>query len=226
MIVFTPTKTMKINPQHQGGTNVRFSTKSSELRNVLAGLTKAELATVLKIKNKTLDLTYDYYHSDYQELMAIDAYDGISYKQVEAYNYEYLMKNVLIISALYGPINGTTLIKPYRLDFLSKKIVSTNLYQYWADEIKTYLEENQVKTILNLASNEYIKAIKHLKLPLDIIDLHFTTKQNSTNMKKYRGMIFNYCIEHQVTDYNKLIGKQIGDFHIIEQKDNLLIIET
>lgn len=226
MIVFTPTKTMKPTTKEHLGTELSDRTKSTKIRNKLQSYDKESLATLLKIKNKTLDTTYEYYQQTYHAVPAIKLYDGISFKQIKTYNYDYIKNNVAIISALYGSIRGTDLIQPYRLDFLTKKFMEENLYQYWREDILQFIEQNQVRVILNLASNEYIKAVKQLKLDLPIIDVEFTNKQSSTNMKKYRGMILEYCIANEVIDYSNLVGATIENLKILELNENILKIEA
>ncbi len=225
MIIFTPTKTMKKNYSVIKGTTPMYQNQSQYLRDLLCQLSKEELGDVLKITNKTLDVTYDYYHKDYNHTVAIDLYDGISYKQITTYDAEYLQNNVTIISALYGPLRATDVISPYRLDFHAKKFMEQNLYQYWYLALDEYFKSHQIKTILNLASNEYSKALKQLKSEMQIIDLEFATKVNSTAMKKYRGMLLNYCITNKIIDYQKLVGVEFGDFTVATLENNKLTIE-
>ncbi len=225
MIIFTPTKTMKKNYNVINGTTPIYQKQSEDLREILSNLSKEELGDILKISNKTLDVTYDYYHNNYEKTIAIDLYDGISYKQITTYDADYLQNNVTIISALYGPLRATDLISPYRLDFHAKKFTEQNLYQYWHLALDEYFSTQQIKTVLNLASNEYSKAIKRLDQELEIIDLEFTTKINSTAMKKYRGMILNYCITNKITFYEKLVGINFSDFTIERLENNKLVIK-
>ncbi len=225
MIIFTPTKTMKKNYNVIEGTLPTYQNQSQYLRNLLSNLSKDELGNVLKITNKTLDLTYDYYQKDYQHTVAIDLYDGISYKQITTYDAEYLQNNVTIISALYGPLRATDVISPYRLDFHAKKFMEQNLYQYWYLALDEYFKSHKIKKILNLASNEYSKAVKQLNSEMQIIDLEFSTKVNSTAMKKYRGMLLNYCIANKITDYQKLVGVEFLDFTVVTLENNKLTIK-
>ncbi len=225
MIIFTPTKTMKKNYNVIEGTLPTYQKQSQYLRNLLSNLSKDELGNVLKITNKTLDLTYDYYQKDYQHTVAIDLYDGISYKQITTYDAEYLQNNVTIISALYGPLRATDVISPYRLDFHAKKFMEQNLYQYWYLALDEYFKSHKIKKILNLASNEYSKAVKQLNSEMQIIDLEFSTKVNSTAMKKYRGMLLNYCIANKITDYQKLVGVEFLDFTVVTLENNKLTIK-
>ncbi len=224
MIIFTPTKTMKKNYNVINGTMPIYQKESQYLRDSLCQLSKEELGDVLKIANKTLELTYDYYHNNYEQTVAIDLYDGISYKQITTYDSEYLQNNVTIISALYGPLRATDVISPYRLDFHAKKFIAQNLYQYWYSALDEYFSSQQIKTVLNLASNEYSKTIKQLNSEMQIIDLEFTMKINSTQMKKYRGMLLNYCIVNKITDYQKLVGVDFTEFAIDSLENNKLII--
>ncbi len=227
MIIIAPTKTMK-----QGGVEFDITTpcflkNSNELRTKIMNLEKDELATLMKIKNKTLEKTYSYFHHEYNQINAINAYDGIAFKQIVAKNESYLKENIYILSALYGILKATDGVEPYRLDFTMKKIFDFNLYRYWEDLITDYINQKNPRYILNLASEEYAKMIrKNISCDTTIIDLDFLQKTSSTNLKKYRGQILNYCIDQEIYDYEELVGVELANFKIVSLQKNMLKIET
>ncbi|WP_431159410.1 YaaA family protein, partial [Winogradskyella poriferorum] len=83
-----------------------------------------------------------------------------------------LQDTVRIISGLYGLLKPMDLMQPYRLEMGTKFPVgkNKNLYEFWrkkvTEELNNELEDGEL--FLNLASNEYFKAIdtKALKVPV------------------------------------------------------------
>ncbi len=225
MIVFAPTKTMKQVECLNEGTSPVFLENSEKLRSILKTYQKEDLASLMKIKNKTLDLTYDYFSKVYPETMAIHAYSGIAFKQIEHFDYQYLANNALIFSGLYGVLRPTDRIKPYRLDFTMPKITEDNLYKFWQEDVSDYINTINPAYILNLASEEFTKLIrKTISIDTTIIDLEFNEKVNSTNLKKIRGQIFNYCIKHQIYDYEELECVSFDFFEVAKLDNNKLHI--
>ena len=101
---------------------------------------------------------------------AILSYDGIQYQYMapsifEDRMLEWVQAHVRILSGLYGalcPMDGVT---PYRLEMQARARVggAKDLYAFWGDRLyEAVLPED--RTILNLASAEYSKAIeRHLR---------------------------------------------------------------
>ena len=74
-----------------------------------------------------------------------------------------LQENLRIISGLYGLLKPLDKIMPYRLEMGTKLKINgyKNLYEFWGNKITDQLlnECNKEDVIVNLASNEYSKAI-------------------------------------------------------------------
>ena len=89
----------------------------------------------------------------------------------------FLQNTVRIISGLYGLLKPLDLIQPNRLEMGTKMSVRSNknLYEFWrkklTDSINQELKEEEV--FLNLASNEYIKAIDINVLKTPMITANF-----------------------------------------------------
>ena len=87
-----------------------------------------------------------------------------------------------------------------------------NLYDYWREKItnqlNTELSENE--PVLNLASNEYFKAIDSKVINSDIYSANFKQlkdgdyKTIAIFSKKARGMMTRYIIENNITDISSL----------------------
>jgi cytoplasmic iron level regulating protein YaaA (DUF328/UPF0246 family) len=108
------------------------------------------------------------------------------------------------------------LIQPYRLEMGSKLKTDNgdNLYDFWGDKIAMVLNKDAKKsgsnTLINLASNEYFKAVNLNALKLKVITPVFKELKNGTYKvisvyaKKARGLMSAYAIRNRVTDPEQL----------------------
>ena len=129
-IIFSPTKEMSLeNPVNKDWKLSDYS------KTVLDEYIKSDLKKSLKINNSIFEDVKKYVSmfdvkKSYQ---SINLYNGISFRTLDMNTLskddkQYIYDNLLICSALYGPIRPDSLIKPYRLDFNSKlKINDTSL---------------------------------------------------------------------------------------------------
>ena len=144
---------------------------------------------------------------------AIYAFNGDVYRGIEAYTIsdsklERLQDSVRIISGLYGLLKPLDLIQPYRLEMGTKFPVgkSKNLYEFWRKKVTNALNDelNDDELFVNLASQEYFKAIdvKVLKVPVIHIDFkEFKNGQYKTIAifaKRARGYMTRHILENAV----------------------------
>lgn len=150
---------------------------------------------------------------------AVYAFNGDVYTGLEAYTIpedkiETLQEKLRILSGLYGLLRPLDLIQPYRLEMgTSLKIGrKDNLYAFWKQTITEVLnaELQEDELFLNLASNEYFKAVDAKKLKTPIITPEFKDykdgklKMISFFAKKARGLMVRYIIDHNVETLEEL----------------------
>jgi len=141
---------------------------------------------------------------------AIYAFSGDVYLGLDAYTIseeklDILQHTVRIISGLYGLLKPLDLIQPYRLEMGTKFPVgkNKNLYEFWRKKITTALNDElyEDELLVNLASQEYFKAIdvKALKAPLIHVDFkEFKNGQFKTIAifsKRARGLMTRHIVE-------------------------------
>jgi cytoplasmic iron level regulating protein YaaA (DUF328/UPF0246 family) len=107
-------------------------------------------------------------------------------------------------------------IQPYRLEMGTKfaNQGGANLYQFWGDQLTTainaQLKKNKSQLLVNLASNEYFKALQTKDINADIITPVFKDLKNgkykiiSFYAKKARGLMSAYVIKNQINDAEDL----------------------
>jgi len=141
---------------------------------------------------------------------AMYAFDGDVYKGLDAYQIssdkiETAQNTIRIISGLYGILKPLDLIQPYRLEMGTKFPVgkNKNLYEFWKKKITTTLNEELTddELFINLASNEYFKAIDTKVLKVPVVNVSFKEFKNGEYKmigffaKVARGLMARYIIE-------------------------------
>ena len=144
---------------------------------------------------------------------AIYAFSGDVYRGIDPYSIpvsklDILQHSVRIISGLYGLLKPLDLMQPYRLEMGTKLSVgkSKNLYEFWRKKVTTALNEEleEGELFVNLASQEYFKAIdvKTLKVPVIHVDFkEFKNGQYKTIAifaKLARGYMTRHIIDNVV----------------------------
>ena len=120
-----------------------------------------------------------------------------------------------ILSGLYGLLRPLDLIQPYRLEMGTKlaNARGANLYEFWGDRLANALDGEDADPeapVLNLASQEYAKAVppKSLKRPLIAAD--FKEERNGELKtiglvaKRARGLMARYVIRNRIEDADSL----------------------
>ncbi|XMB86489.1 YaaA family protein [Mycoplasmatota bacterium WC44] len=202
-IIVSPSKTMQFKNTDINGIEPMFLDRTESIIKILKGLSKEELGKLYKIKGDMLNNVFSNINNfdSLDENIAINAYTGLVFKGLEINNYNesdwnYLNNKVIILSAFYGLLTPSTLIKQYRLDFNCMK----DLYSLWKD-VGDYIDE----PIVNLASNEFSKMIDR-----DMINIGFREfkdgnyKNLATYSKQARGVMLNYLIKNSIEDVNNI----------------------
>ena len=139
-----------------------------------------------------------------------DVYTGLDAENFSQHDYSWAQKHLRILSGLYGLLKPLDLIQPYRLEMGTKfaNQRGKDLYQFWDSTITNSLNEALAKekkpTLINLASNEYFKAINPKELNAEIITPVFKDFKNgqykiiSFYAKKARGLMSAYIIKNRL----------------------------
>jgi len=147
-----------------------------------------------------------------------DVYTGFDADSLDKKGLDFANEHVRILSGLYGILKPYDRMQPYRLEMGTKleNKKGTNLYHYWGDtlskNLNKELKEKNSDTIVNLASNEYYKAVDKKKLKANVIDIDFREDKSgeykfvSFFAKKARGLMTRYIVDHQITSASDLRG--------------------
>ncbi len=145
-----------------------------------------------------------------------DVYSGLDASSFSDDDFDFAQRHFRILSGLYGLLRPLDLMQAYRLEMGTKldNIRGSNLYQFWGDiitdELNKALVEQKDDVLINLASNEYFKAVKKKSLNATIITPQFKDWKNdqykmiSFFAKKARGLMARYIIQNQLTNVEQL----------------------
>ena len=202
-----------------------FEKEAEYLNSILKSKSPKDLSDLMGVSSKIADLNYERNHdwslpfNNKNARQAVYAFSGDVYRGLDAYSIDddkidFMQGTVRIISGLYGLVKPLDLIQPYRLEMGTKFTFDNNrnLYDYWKEKITNQLNSEILENepVLNLASNEYFKAIDSKVLNSDLYSANFkqfkdgTYKTIAIFSKKARGMMARYIIENKVTDIDSL----------------------
>ena len=224
LAIISPSKTQDFSQcDINSFTQTRQLDHTQELVKILKNKTQRQISKLMSLSEKLSKLNFDRFQAfktpfsldnAKQALLAFkgDVYNGINASSLSAKDLDFAQKNVRMLSGLYGVLRPLDLIQPYRLEMGTKlgNAQGKNLYDYWGSGISEVLNEDEEKLIVNLASNEYFKAIDKNILKAQILDIVFKEKKNDTYKvigiyaKRARGLMINYIIRNRLTDAEDL----------------------
>lgn len=224
LMVISPAKTLDFDtaPVTETYSQPRYLDASSQLIDELKQMSTADIASLMKLSDKLAGLNaarYGAWQTPFnpdnakQAVLAFkgDVYTGLDAETLPEADFNYAQTHLRILSGLYGVLKPLDLIQPYRLEMgtkLSNK-KGKDLYQFWGSTIRESLENDAAFNdgiLINLASNEYFKAVEAKKLQARIITPIFKDWKNgqykmiSFYAKKARGLMSRYIIDHQLND--------------------------
>ena len=218
--IISPAKNMRnlkidnIKPKIYGKSRL-FTEETKEIIKELRSLTPWDIQSIMKVNEKIAFQSYDYFQDfnfDEEGVCGLLAYDGLVFKNIKAEeftseDFDFAHNHVRILDAFYGIVNPLDGVLPYRLEMQYKiNINDKNLYKFWDNKLykKLYSEDN---VIVNLASEEYAKAVRVFLDKDDIfIDIDFKIhrdgklKTMATWAKMARGQMIKYIVENRINN--------------------------
>lgn len=160
-----------------------------------------------------------------------DVYTGLAAESLSAPELAFAQKHLRILSGLYGLLRPLDLMQPYRLEMGLPFANSggKNLYEFWGTRISEvlakHLKASGSPVLINLASNEYFKAVKNASLGAEIITPQFRDLKNgqykmiSFFAKKARGVMARYIVQEGLNAPEGLKDFK-GDGYYFSAKDS------
>lgn len=234
LILISPAKTLDFETPAQTRTATQpvFLEHSKQLIGELQQLSPDGVSNLMSISSKLGDLNHERFmnwhvpftkNNAKQCVLAFkgDVYTGLEAEGFSASDFRYAQKHLRILSGLYGVLRPLDLIQPYRLE-MGTKFASQrgkDLYHFWDDsitmELNKLLKSLKTDAVVNLASNEYFRAVHRKKLQADVISPAFKDLKNgeykiiSFYAKKARGQMAGWIIQNGISD-----AKQLKKFRV------------
>ncbi len=229
LIVISPAKTLDYETPAKTKTFTipDYLDYSQRLINRLRNFSALDIAELMKVSSKIAELNFDRYESwktpfteknAKQAILAFkgDVYTGLDAESFKAADFKFAQQHLRVLSGLYGLLRPLDLMQPYRLEMGTKLKTDAgkNLYEFWGsvitDGLNKQLKKIKSDTLINLASNEYFKAVKPGELNGQIITPAFKEYKNGDYKmigiyaKKARGMLSRFIIQNKLTDVDAI----------------------
>ncbi|MFQ3268899.1 MAG: cytoplasmic iron level regulating protein YaaA (DUF328/UPF0246 family) [Flavobacteriales bacterium] len=149
-----------------------------------------------------------------------DVYTGMDASSLTEDELNFAQESLSILSGLYGLLRPFDLMQAYRLEMGTKFATKRekNLYEFWGDKITEEINTREKDTLLNLASNEYFKAVNKKTLRANLITPVFKDEKKgvlkviSFFAKKARGMMARYIIQNHITNVDEIKNFNLGGY--------------
>ncbi len=231
LIVISPAKTLDYNtpPVTTVHTQPEYVQQAQRLINILRNYSALDLAELMHLSAKLAELNFERYHAWRPEFttenakqaalaMKGDVYTGLDAETFSKDDFAFAQQHLRILSGLYGLLRPLDLMQPYRLEMGTKLAneAGKDLYAFWGDQITEGLNRQLAaqgeRVLINLASNEYFKAVKPKQLDARIITPQFKERKGDgyrmigVYAKKARGLMSRYIITHRLGDPEQIKG--------------------
>ncbi|WP_136417378.1 peroxide stress protein YaaA [Herbaspirillum sp. ST 5-3] len=229
LIVLSPAKTLNYDTPASTDkyTLPDFIEHSAELINTLKRLSPAQLASLMRISDPLAVLNVARYASWTREftrpaakqaILAFngDVYEGLSASTLSKRQLDYTQTHIRILSGLYGVLRPLDLMQPYRLEMGTRlaNARGKDLYAFWGGVVTEALNETmrtkKSDMLVNLASEEYFKAVKPKLLRAQVVTPVFEDwkggryKVISFYAKRARGLMARFAAENGIRRVEKL----------------------
>ncbi|NNM27850.1 MAG: peroxide stress protein YaaA [Phycisphaerales bacterium] len=210
-------------------TRPRFLDDAATLVAVLRGYSQRRLAKLMKLSDDLARLNVERYAAWTTPFTARnarkailtfagDVYQGLAIDDYDRDDFAFAQGRLRILSGLYGLLRPLDLMQPYRLEMGTRLPVNgaRDLYAFWgtriADAIAGDLRKHEHRVLVNLASNEYAKAVPPAAFPCPIITPVFKEKKGRDLVvvgllaKKARGRMADFIVRERIDDPAELRG--------------------
>ncbi len=241
LAVISPAKNLDFDtpPHLEAYTQPKLLAEAECLMETCRQLTPADLASLMKLSDKLAGLNaarFAQWHTPFtpdnakQAVLAFngDVYTGLEATSLSPAQLAHAQSHLAILSGLYGLLRPLDLIQPYRLE-MGTKLANTrgkDLYAFWGSIITEALNERLAEqgdnVLINLASNEYFKAVQKRALEGRVITPVFKDAKNgqykiiSFYAKKARGMMARFILEQQPKSPKDLQAFDYGGYRFSE----------
>jgi hypothetical protein len=237
LLLLSPAKSLDYDtpvPARLPHTLPAFTDQLAALIELLRGHSPQTLAALMKISDPLAALNVARYAAWSPEANADNArqailafnggvYAGLDARTLTNADLQWAQQHLAILSGLYGVLRPLDRMQPHRLEMGTRLATPAgqNLYQFWGARIAERLNialdalpriTGVAPVVLNLASQEYFRAVDGKALKARVVDCVFedwkagTYKVIGIHAKRARGLMARHCTVQRVTDPAALIS--------------------
>ncbi|MDX8401565.1 MAG: peroxide stress protein YaaA [Mariprofundaceae bacterium] len=216
-------------------TRPRLLDAAAQLAAIMRDKDSFEIADLMGISMKLADLNARRFqdwrreHEPGEARPALFAFAGDVYQGLDATSLDdgalaFAQDHLRILSGLYGLLRPFDLIRAHRLEMGTKlpNPAGPDLYAFWRARITDMLNDDLARqgadVLVNLASNEYFKAVDTARLQARVVTPVFREWRNgrwkviSFNAKRARGMMARYIVENGIDSPDGLKAFEGGGY--------------
>lgn len=160
--------------------------QSQQLIDICRQLTPADISRLMKVSDKIAGLNaarFGEWQPNFtpenarQAILAFkgDVYTGMQAETFSSADFTFAQQHLRMLSGLYGVLRPLDLMQPYRLEMGTrlKNHRGKDLYEFWGDiitqQLNQAIRQQGDNILINLASDEYFKAVNQKQLEATII---------------------------------------------------------
>jgi len=212
-----------------------FVPQAQELIDILKQKSPQEIASLMSLSDSLAGLNVARYQAwsprfkrknAKQAVLAFngDVYDGLDAKTLAPDDLAWAQDHLCILSGLYGVLRPLDYMQPYRLEMGTRlpNPRGKDLYQFWgaqiADYLNTRLQRDTTPVIINLASQEYFKAVDKKALKARVVDCVFEDFKDgqykiiSFYAKRARGLMARFAATQRLSLPEQLKGFDLDGY--------------
>ena len=232
LILLSPAKSLDLDtplPAELPHTLPEFRQEAAQLIEVLRPLAPQQVASLMHLSDALAALNVARYAAWSPRFTAKnarpalltfngDVYEGLDARSLARSDLDWAQDHLAILSGLYGVLRPLDWMQPYRLEMGTRLATpaGANLYQFWGDRLAEHLNQrladDPAPVLLNLASQEYFKAVDRKALRPRVVECVFedwkggSWKIISFHAKRARGLMARHAIQQRARKPEDLRG--------------------
>ncbi len=244
LIVISPAKTLDMQKsQIVTHTTPQYLKQSAQLVEILRTLDAGALGRLMDISPDLAQLNVQRFadwrprmsgpHAK-QALLAFagDVYDGLDAASLDADTLAYAQDHLRILSGLYGLLRPLDMMRAYRLEMGTRLAnpQGRDLYAFWGETQTAALNAQAracgAQVLLNLASEEYFRAVKPKLLQLPVVTPVFEDYKNgkykviSFFAKRARGAMARHVLQQRIRDPRQLESAAVDGYRFVPEESD------
>ena len=236
LVLLSPAKSLNYEPAPDAPdmTERLMADQTAILAKTTRGLTGPKLRNLMGISDDLAKLNRERFQafkpegdpaSEKQAVLAFngDVYLGLDAASLSKGDLVWAQDRLRILSGFYGLLRPLDAMQPYRLEMGTHLHTrrGENLYDFWGDRISKQLNSDlgSDETVVNLASNEYFKAVSKKALRARIVTCEFKDIAEDGKLrtlgffaKRARGAMARWIVLNKCEDVESLKTAIVDDY--------------